>query len=514
MKFLKSLVALAALLSIVCCKRNDGKLSDDPKDRIDITAAQIDAFLDAHPDFKPFRAQYDELYKKHDYHFVWYDKDGRVDFAEVLHNRTNQIADDGIVAQTPYKSQIDALFDDDKKASADNELLISGLYFHYAKTVFVGVDPKKSKATGWYLPRDKMDYVAYLDTLLKEPDKIAEPSEENVGQYYNLRKALQRYRSVKDKGGWAKIDFPSDSKMLKPGDQNPAILQTKKRLAATGEFDGTINDSYDSDLADAVLAYRKRNNILGENLTPMLVDHLNVPVEQRIKTIVVNMERCRWIQPEIAESPELIAVNIPAYHMIYRRDGKTILESNVVVGKEANKTVVFSGKISYLVFSPYWNIPKSILEKEVKPGIAQDPDYLAKHNMEWNESNVRQLPGQDNSLGLVKFMFPNSNNIYLHDTPAKSLFGKDDRAQSHGCVRVEKARELAIKILDGDPKWNAKKIDEAMHAGTESQYTLKRKIPVYIAYFTAWASENGIAAFYPDVYDRDGKLASLLYAQK
>lgn len=511
MKILKSVTVLAVVLFITACKRNDGKLSEDPKDRIDISAEQIDGFLSTHPEFKTFRPQYDELYKKHDYHFVWYDKDGRVDFAEVLYNRVNQIADDGVTSQMPYKSQADALFSEDKKASADQELLISGMYFFYAKTVFVGVDSKKSKATGWYLPRDKMDYVAYLDTLLKEPEKIDEKSSENVGQYYNLRKALQVYRAAKDKGGWTAIQFPSTTKMLKPGDADPAVLQTKKRLAATGEFKGTEDEKYDSALADAIAAYRKRNNILGENLTAMLVEHLNVPVDARIKTILVNMERCRWISPEIAESKELVAVNIPAYRMVYRRDGKTILESNVVVGKEANKTVVFSGKMSYLVFSPYWNIPNSIVEKEIEPDMAKDKNYLAKHNMEWNGKNLRQKPGKDNSLGLIKFMFPNSNNIYLHDTPAKSLFGKDDRAKSHGCVRVEKARELAIKILDDDPNWNAQKIDAAMNAGSEKHYTLKRKIPVYIAYFTAWADENGNAAFFPDVYQRDGKLGQMLY---
>src|SRR5690606_3661036 len=116
---------------------------------------------------------------------------------------------------------------------------------------------------------------------------------------------------------------------------------------------------------------------------------------------IVNMERCRWIEPEIAESKELIAVNIPAYQLHYLRDGKTILESNVVVGKEANKTVVFSGQMSYLVFSPYWNVPKSILEKEIKPDMAKDADYLEKHNMEWNGPNIRQKPGKDNSLGLI-----------------------------------------------------------------------------------------------------------------
>jgi murein L,D-transpeptidase YcbB/YkuD len=223
------------------------------------------------------------------------------------------------------------------------------------------------------------------------------------------------------------------------------------------------------------------------------------------------MERCRWISTDFIQGGEYIAVNIPSYKVRYIKDGKLRLESNVVVGKILNKTVVFSGKMSYLVFSPYWNIPKTILEKEIKPGIAEDPNYLEKNNMEWHNNEVRQRPGIENSLGLVKFMFPNSNNIYLHDSPAKSLFNKESRAFSHGCIRVEKAKELANAILEDDKNWNPEKISEAMNSGIEQNYGLKKKIPVYIAYFTASADENGTVSFYEDVYDRDNRLASFLY---
>lgn len=514
MKILKSvMLAGALLLLVISCKKNDGQLSTKTENRIAFDSTKVEAFFNKYPNFKTFKPQFAELYQKHHYQYIWYDKDGRIDFAEALYNRVNQISSEGIQTQISYKTQLDEIFSDDSnKAQIDNELLISAMYFFYTNKVYVGVDPKTSKSTGWFLPREKMDYVRYLDDLLKDPDKLQADQSENISQYYHLRKALQHYREIREKGGWATIVFPKEMKMLKPGDNNPAVAQVRKRLAASGEISNDSGSSaYDSELESAIVAYRKRNNILGENLTAMLVDHMNVPVEARIKTIIVNMERCRWIAPDIAESKELIAVNIPAFQLRYFRDGKTILESNVVVGKEANKTVVFSGQMSYLVFSPYWNIPKSIIAKEIKPDMAKDKNYLEKHNMEWNGGNIRQKPGKDNSLGLIKFMFPNSNNIYLHDTPAKNLFGKDDRAKSHGCIRVEKARELAIKILDNDKNWNAQKIDEAMQSGKEKNYSLNHKIPVYIAYFTAWADENGNVAFFEDVYQRDGRLAHLLY---
>jgi murein L,D-transpeptidase YcbB/YkuD len=192
------------------------------------------------------------------------------------------------------------------------------------------------------------------------------------------------------------------------------------------------------------------------------------------------------------------------------RDGNIELESDVVVGKSMSKTVIFSGNMSYIVFSPFWNVPQSIINKEIKPAMAKNPNYLEKHNMEWNNGQIRQKPGKNNSLGLVKFIFPNSNNIYLHDTPARSVFKKENRAFSHGCIRVAKPRELAISILEDDPNWTPEKIDGAMLSGTETSYTLKNKIPVYIGYFTAWVGKDNEIRFFGDVYERDNTLFEIL----
>lgn len=237
-------------------------------------------------------------------------------------------------------------------------------------------------------------------------------------------------------------------------------------------------------------------------------------VGEYIKTIVVNMERCRWISPEVFNAEKFIFVNIPSYRMNLVQDGLIEFDSPVVVGESMTKTVIFGGKMSYIVFSPYWNLPKTIIENEVVPGMKKNKNYLKSHHMEWNNGEVRQLLVKNNSLGLVKFMFPNSNDIYLHDSPAKSLFKKEDRALSHGCIRVGKARELAITILKDDEDWTPEKIDAAMNAGEESICSLKRKIPVYIGYFTAWVDEQGQINFYKDVYERDERLAALLFYKK
>lgn len=517
--FLNLIIALMCSLAVVSCKKKENDLSDievNPEDRVlQFDSTKVAGFFTKYPDYKPYEAEMRQLYKKHDYHYLWFDKNGVIEFAEAVYNQVNQIDDEGIPAKLPYKEQIDNLFNENQNKDPDvnSELLVSGMYFFYAKNVYQGLDTDKSKQTGWYLPREKMSFVAYLDTLMKDPTLLKKDVSEMIPQYYNLKKALQKYREIEKKGGWQKIALEEGVKSLKPGDSSSTILQVRKRLVASGDLSKDSGSNvYDEELVKAITAYELKNNQVPDKLIgPNLIKDLNISVQDRIKTIVVNMERCRWISPNFIKGGNYIAVNIPSYKVRYIKDGKLKLESNVVVGKELHKTVVFSGQMSYLVFSPYWNIPKSILEKEIKPGIAKNSNYLAQHNMEWNGNSVRQKPGPTNSLGLVKFMFPNSNNIYLHDSPAKGLYNKESRAFSHGCVRVEKARELANAILEDDKNWNSKKIDEAMNSGTEKNYSLKKKIPVYIAYFTAAADENGNVSFYEDVYKRDDRLASLLY---
>lgn len=223
------------------------------------------------------------------------------------------------------------------------------------------------------------------------------------------------------------------------------------------------------------------------------------------------MERCRWVSNDIPKSKELIAINIPSFQLSYFKNQEVVLRSKVVVGKTMNKTVIFSAPMKYIVFSPYWNVPNSILKNEILPGIAQNENYLAEHDMEWNEGKLRQRPGPKNSLGLIKFLFPNSNDIYLHDTPSKNLFERETRAFSHGCIRIAKPKELAIEILKDDPNWTPEKIEEAMNSGKETWYSLKNKIPVYIGYFTAWVDNDGTIHFYNDIYKRDELLANLLF---
>jgi murein L,D-transpeptidase YcbB/YkuD len=509
-----SLIVIIFVFSIASCKK--GEPSDrsigDIENKLTFESMAIDAFFESHPKLKEFRPQVEKLYQKHNYHYVWFDRKGVNEVGDLLYSKINNLDEEGVPTTVPYKPQLDeAIENDNAKPNVDTELLISSLYFFYANKVYHGVDAKQSEELGWYLPRKKMSYVNYLDSLLIKPSLMNKDEKEVLGQYYRLREVLQKYRDIEKKGGWKTITVDTKAK-LKPGDSSATIAQLRERLAITGDIKSDSKSAvFDDDLAEAIVKYKGRTGSTPDNtITPKFIEELNIPVSQRIKTIMVNMERCRWTSNGISKLKEFIVINIPAYRMSYYKEGQPPFISDVVVGKDVHKTVVFSGMMKYVVFSPYWNIPKSIVKKEIEPGIAQNSNYLEEHDMERDGSNYRQKPGPKNSLGLVKFLFPNSNNIYLHDSPAKALFNEESRAFSHGCIRVAKAKELAYLILKDEKEWTPRKIDAAMHLNDEKWVTLKNKIPVFIGYFTAWADNDGVVHFYRDIYNRDERLAEMV----
>ena len=509
------------LFTVVSCKKkNDPVPITNPPSlnaiEIAFDSTQINTFFGKYPKLKSYQGDVEQLYHKHQFHYIWFDKDGLNEFAGLLYNKLNNLSLEGIESEVPYKEKIDDIYDNpdnNQKASIDTELLSSALYFFYADKVYGGMSTQKSEALGWFLPRKKQSYVDYLDSLLVNPSLINKEGKGVLKQYYLLKDILQHYRKIEKKGGWKTIEIDPNVKSFKPGDSATAIAQIRTRLFITDDLAQDSKSAvYDDELATGVLKFKRRSgNLLNKTILPEHISYMNIPVADRIKTIMVNMERCRWISNDFTKSKELIVVNIPAYELTFYRDGKPELHSKVVVGKVMNKTVVFSAPMKYIVFRPYWNVPTSILKKEILPAIERNPNYLAEHDMEWKDSYVRQRPGPKNSLGLVKFLFPNSNAIYLHDTPSKSLFDRENRAFSHGCIRVAKPRELAAAIMKNDTKWNAEKIDAKMASGNEYWYTLKNKIPVYIGYFTAWVDTDGVVHFYEDVYKRDEALAALLF---
>jgi murein L,D-transpeptidase YcbB/YkuD len=520
------LLSIIVLLLLSSCKKkqNSDSTALQKKETVDLSKIPFDSslvanFFESHPLLQKYQTDVNKLYQKYEFHYFWYDKKGINEFANVLYNKINNLPEEGVLTKIPYQDQFDSIYESTKESktpNSSNELLTTTLYFFYIDKVYHGIEKAKSDEMEWFLPREKQLYTAYTDSLIIEPSLIKKNKKTLFSQYYLLKDQLKKYRQIEKKGGWDSITLPAGIKTLKIGDSLPAIAQVRKRLFLDGFLkNDTESAIYDPDLAAAVVKFKKTRGIDGDKLLyGSTLNYLSTPVNALIKTLVVNMERCRWVSKDITKSTELIAVNIPSYELTYFKKGKIVLQSNVVVGKTLNKTVIFSAPMKYIVFSPYWNLPQSIIQKEILPEIEKNSNYLATHNMEWNNGNIRQKPGIKNSLGLVKFLFPNSNAIYLHDTPSKYLFNKEKRAFSHGCIRVAKPVELATKIMEDDTSWTPEKINEAMHAGKETWYTLKNKIPVYIGYFTAWQGPEGILYFYDDIYKRDEALAALLFDTK
>jgi murein L,D-transpeptidase YcbB/YkuD len=512
------LVMSISLTSWFCDNKKDIPIVPKKKSErfvLSFDSSMVTAFYAKYPKLVLYKKQVVSLYEKNNYDLIWYDKKGRKETADVIYNKINNLYEEGVQAKLPYKETLDALLQKvSDKPDIDTELFLSNYYFFYVNKSLQGIDSTKTNELEWYLPRKKQTYVGYLDSLLVDP-KLIDNKEQHISQYYKLKSVLQKYRDIEQKGGWDSIKVPVDFIKIKPGDSSEVVSKIRTRLFLTGDIaEDSGRQLYGFALQQAILKYKKRNGFtLDKTILPKHIDEMNVPVSERVKTIIVNMERCRWISPDLVKSKEYIVVNIPSYRLLYYKDGKTVLTSNVVVGTTMNKTVIFSGMMSYIVFSPYWNVTPNIIKTEIIPAMKADKNYLAKHNMEWNNGAVRQKPGPTNSLGLVKFLFPNTNNIYLHDTPSKSLFSSEKRAFSHGCIRVEKPKELAQLILQDDPVWTPEKMDEAMHKNKEVWYTLKNKIPVYIGYFTAFVDDDGNINFYKDIYEKDEQLAAMLVAE-
>jgi L,D-transpeptidase YcbB len=352
-------------------------------------------------------------------------------------------------------------------------------------------------------------------------------------QYKKLQKALADYRVLESTGNFKPIP---ENIRVKPGDSSAHVALIKRRLMLT-DLNGKISgDSlvYDSALFTAVKKFEKRHGLKADGLVDKeLASYLNIPFSNLADVIALNLERLRW-HPHLPTKDEYILVNAPEY-MLRIHDGKKVkLEMRVVLGSEFNATPIFADTLKYIVFSPTWNVPKSIMEEEFLPKLKVDPGHYSSEFTffkggeeidpafeDWNDEELNiaayqavQRPGPANSLGSVKFIMPNNFSIYLHDTPADRLFNKQERAFSHGCVRLEKPLELAEYLLREQRKWNKKEIAAAMQLEEPKQVNLKRNYPVHIVYRTAWVDEDGLVNFRKDVYGHDERQLAELRKQK
>ncbi|HTQ66367.1 MAG TPA: L,D-transpeptidase family protein [Puia sp.] len=472
-------------------------------------STQINLFISRYPLFKLLQTDIQKFYQSRNYAYAWYDTKGIIEQADNLYNKMMNISEEGLPETILYKDSLMRIFDDTVSTQIpENELMLTSQYFDYANKVWRGISEKQSKSLNWFIPRKKLDVLSLMDSMLKDTSSSFIKNGYSHRQYNLLKEYLQQYRTLDQQNNWAEIK--TNSKSFRKGDKSETIIAIRQRLNLLGDL--PVNSSstfFDQGLEDAVKNFQSRfgmkiDGVIGKEM----IKQLNIQPENYIRQIIVNMERCRWVPNSLDK--DYLVVNIPAFTLTAYEKDSVVFSMNVVVGQTVHKTVIFNGDLKYIVFSPYWNVPPDILKKEILPGIKKDPNYLSKHNMEWNGKTVRQKPGPDNSLGLVKFLFPNEYHIYLHDNPAKSLFNEHVRAFSHGCIRVANPKKLASYLLRKNPEWTEEKIDRAMKSGKEQYVTLKDEVPVYIAYLTAWVDRTGRLNLRKDIYNRDNRLEAMI----
>ena len=487
-------------------------------------SVQLASFLNQNKQLNLFAEQYGDFYKSRNYQFAWFDSLGITqqtrDFINLLQTTVDDLQDSSLLNKSFLNIKDKVLKNEGyytKQESINMELELTGQFFLFASKVYKGSD-LDAASLGWFIPRKKVNLKELLLTTLKIDSANAAQYEPLNPQYKKLQSTLGLYRSLAKQHQWNLLSPPIKS--LKKGDSATLISSIKKRLQLLGDA-ATIDtsSSYDSNLLIAVKLFQQRiglepDGVIGKKM----IDELNISPTKRIEQILLNLERIRWM-PRQNES-NYILVNIPEFKMHVFDNGKQQLEMNVIVGTAANNTVIFTGNLQYIMFSPYWNVPESIVSKEIMPSMKRNANYIANKDMEiTGYSNglpmVRQKPGAGNSLGLVKFLFPNSHSIYLHDTPNKNLFSESSRSFSHGCIRLAEAKKFAQYLLRADTAtiWKSNIIDSSMHLSKERWVTLPKKIPVLIAYFTAWVDANGKLNFRKDIYKHDEKLAAKLFTR-
>ncbi len=456
---------------------------------------------------------------------LWLDKDGfhqarnKALLSAVLDARTDALRLDAY----PLGELVTAVgaVRDSKRPTAEQlataDVLLTSAYVGLAEDLLAGQLNPKSLAADWHIAagRELVDSAVARSLRDARLDSAIARMRPRDADYDALRRALVRFRGLDSAGGWPIVPA---GKSLRVGQADlPARLAAlRERLRIEGfgaESDNaqkSVGAVYDTELAGSVAAYQARHGIVVDSvLGEATVESLNVPARYRVAQIAANLERYRWMPRSFGE--RFIRVNVPAFRL-EAHDSTGILEMKVIVGEEyeGRKTPVFADSLETVVFRPYWNITPDIQAEETAPRIAADPDYMTANELEYfedgGETRIRQRPGSKNSLGLVKFLFPNDYNIYLHDTPQDELFAKDVRAFSHGCIRLEKPEALAQWALG----WDAGRVNTAMQNGKDNaSVKLPRKIPVFIVYATAY-ERDGQLYFGNDLYNRDDTLVQAM----
>ena len=415
----------------------------------------------------------------------------------------------------------------------ERELLATDAFMRLAYHLYFGKADPRDLQGGWNFGRsfDGADPEAALAERLAAPDPAAvlESLAPRLPMYRDLRHALARLREQQQQGGWSAV---ADGPKLELGASGRRVVQLRARLLASGDLEASADSTdFDAALDAALRRFQRQHGLEADGVVgPRTLAALNATVGSRIDQLRANLERLRWVAREL--SGDYLLVDVAGFSAQLTLDGKPAWSARVIVGRPFRRTPEFRATLKYLVLNPEWNVPPTILREDVLPKVVRDPRYLARHDMrvldgdraldpqaiDWAQYSNRprafpyqivQAPGVNNPLGRIKFMFPNEFSVYLHDTPARTLFEKTERAFSSGCIRTEKPLPLAVLLLDDAERWSEPRLREAIAGGKTQTVPVRRQVPVLLLYFTAVA-HDGEVQFRPDLYQRDGPIVEAL----
>lgn len=520
----------AFLCSIISCKngrsrkvviRDTSINTSTSYNNLFLDSTLIARFLDSNSSFREYENQLYDWYTARNYQYAWFDSSSinpqANQFINLLQSTVENLKDSSLYDKQFISVQHDILNNSIPLRQITNtELMLTAQFFKYAITMYKGSDVDAT-ALGWYIPRKKVD----VGNMLLQSLATANSNNNSFAllhpQFNALQSALKKYHEL-SKLHWEPLPYPPKSIRVK--DSSMLLPKIKERLFLLGDADKQNNKAvYDSSFISAVQSFQKRMGLEADGIIgKKMLDALNITPLKRIEQILINLERMRWLP--LQQDSNYIVVNIPEYALHVFENGTKQFDMKVIVGTATNSTVIFTGNLKYIVFSPYWNVPFSITSKELMPAIKRNSNYLHQKNMEITGYEngtpvIRQKPGSGNALGNIKFLFPNSHSIYLHDTPNKTLFNENTRSFSHGCIRLAEPKKLAQYLLRADTAgiWKSSVIDSCMQLTKEKWVTLQQSVPVYIVYFTAWVDENGRLNFRNDIYKHDEKMAAKMFVR-
>lgn len=483
------------------------------------------------------------FYRERGYRQAWTDYDEVLDRGLALLETMARSAEDGLDPQQyrhPVAERMLREVEEDSLEESEEpgqmgalDMVLSEVFARYATHLTGGALDPEAAGLDWQIPKAEPDVGALLRRLAQDtpPQAVVDSLRPRAPEYRRMITALARYREIEQAGGWPRLD---EGELPDVGETAPLIGLLRQRLIAERDpFEGELAgrgaaapNTFDEALKEALVHFQERHGLDADGvLGRATLASLNTPVTQRIEELKLNLDRWRWLPRDLGEL--YVMVNVAGFELEVVERDSALLTMNVVVGQQAWRTPIFRDTMEHIVVNPFWNVPPSIQQEEVIPAVMRDPDYLERNGFEvlrgdtrvaieqvdWSalESGspayrIRQKPGRSNALGSVKFLFPNPDDIYLHDTPAGHLFSQTSRAFSHGCIRVEKPRELAELLFTKATDRPASAFQELRAREGEQWVKLTRPVPVYILYFTAYAHRDDTVSFHPDIYERDRRL--------